>query len=274
MSDNSLYSRQKSLALMHYKYVFVVGCGGIGNWVALDLALSGCVQNLYVIDPDVVEESNLNRTIFDYCDIGAYKTDCIARQIVRRRPDQDVNIISEYMTDELVDTIIKEIFLDNSYYHTDICIVDCRDDIYEDVFRCNCKLYKVGYDGVEITIDGNPRLTKVFGQRGGSYTVTPSYICSSQLAANLVVNDMLYPKCQSMLDKKIMTYNDLEKISEYAGSEEFSYLHERPNGEYDEFGRLNDSVSLNTTSIPFMYFDNPSTYKKPELQKDKNDDGE
>jgi len=173
-TDNSLYSRQKSLYLKKYSTAIVVGCGGIGNWVALDLALSGCVKDLYLIDPDMVEESNLNRTMFEYVDIGSYKVNCVARIIGRRRPEQNVYCVQAYMTDKLADTFISKIIKDNSYYHSDVVVVDCRDDIFEDCYKFNCKLYKVGYDGMNMTINGNPRLSKVFGQRGGSYTVTPS----------------------------------------------------------------------------------------------------
>lgn len=41
----------------------VVGLGGIGNWVALDLALVG-MGTLILFDDDIVEVSNLNRTLF------------------------------------------------------------------------------------------------------------------------------------------------------------------------------------------------------------------
>lgn len=269
MSENdSLYSRQSKLSLRHYNCVFVIGCGGVGNWVALDLALSGCVEDLYLVDPDIVEESNLNRTMFEYSDIKCNKVDCIATQIMKRRPNQRVFTICDYMTDDLVDNIIKTVFCnDNSYYHHDICVLDCRDDIYEDVFKLNCKLYKVGYDGVEISIDGNPRLTKVFGQRGGSYTVTPSYVCSSQLAAILVVNDLLYPKSSAMKDKGIISEEDLFKITTFTQGEDFGYLQQHQNGEYDEYGRLNDLVSFNCATIPFKYIDNPTNYSIPKPEQ-------
>ena len=248
MEDNSLYSRQKSLLLKQYTHAIVIGAGGIGNWVALDLALSGLISNLIIIDPDVVEESNLNRTFFDYSDIGSYKVDAVAKHIMLRRPEQRVQIFREYMNDDLADVFIKMIFDgDNSYYHAGIVIVDCRDDVYEDCYKLNCKLYKVGYDGMNISIDGNPRLTKVFGQRGGSYSVTPSYIGSAQLSAILVCNDILYPKSYRMYDdrKKI---NPME-INKNSESEEYPYIQKRACYEHDEHGRLNDVINMNCTDI-------------------------
>lgn len=189
--SQGLYSRQSTLSLLSYDYAVVVGLGGIGNWVALDLALSGQVRNLILIDPDTVEEHNLNRTIFRYCDIGAYKVDAVKYQILERRANCSLELYKELTTPELMAHIANKVILDKSVYDHRCVIMDCRDDIYDDLLDFNCKLYKLGYDGTSMSIDGNPRLTKVFTQRGGSYSVVPSFIGSSQLIADLAVCDAL-----------------------------------------------------------------------------------
>ena len=59
------------------------------------------------------------------------------------------------------------------------------------LFNCfHCKAWKVGYNGLDITIDGNPRETVVMGESNG-YEVTPSFLLPSQLVANIVVNNIL-----------------------------------------------------------------------------------
>jgi hypothetical protein len=266
-SNDSLYSRQTSLKLKRYSTCIVIGCGGIGNWVALDLALTGCINKLILIDPDIVEESNLNRTMFDYMDINCYKVDAIARHISLKRPNQDVYTVTQYMTDELAERI-KGLYFDNdcSYYHSDICIVDCRDDIYDDCYELNCKLYKVGYDGVEITIDGNPRLSEVCGQRGGSYSVTPSYVCSSQLAAVLVVNDILAPKLYGNYNNN-NSYNPsaMESMIQHT-EDQCKYISSRSDGFYDEIGRCNDIININTTDIISKFSDDNKPYIYPGME--------
>ena len=261
MSDG-LYSRQSKLNLKEYNYVIVVGVGGIGNWVALDLALSGCVHNLIIIDPDEVEESNLNRTFFDYSDIGCYKVDCVSKHITLRRPEQKIYICREYMTENLAQKILETHFKDNSYYHDNFAIIDCRDDVYDDCYMFNCKLYKVGYDGMSITIDGNPRLTKVFGQRGGSYTVIPSYIGSAQLAAILVCNDLLYPRAYD-IHKNEPYCDTISIIKDSLEREDFPYLHRRVCHEYDEWGRLNDTVNIECVDIIEKFVEKPTKYISP-----------
>jgi len=49
----TLYERQETLELTAPKKIAVVGCGGIGYWVAKFLAMSGC-EYLELYDPDVI----------------------------------------------------------------------------------------------------------------------------------------------------------------------------------------------------------------------------
>jgi molybdopterin/thiamine biosynthesis adenylyltransferase len=62
-------------------HVAVLGCGGLGSWVAAGLACSG-VGRLTLVDDDVVELSNLNRQLlFTEADIGRPKVDAAAASL-------------------------------------------------------------------------------------------------------------------------------------------------------------------------------------------------
>jgi len=52
--------RQRTLDLHIPQSVAIIGCGGVGAWVAVFLALAG-VHTLYLWDGDEVSETNLNR---------------------------------------------------------------------------------------------------------------------------------------------------------------------------------------------------------------------
>ncbi len=66
------------------KTVAIIGCGGIGNYMAHMLGLSG-VGKLILVDDDKIELSNLNRQfLFAEEDIGLYKIDVIERELQRR----------------------------------------------------------------------------------------------------------------------------------------------------------------------------------------------
>jgi UBA/THIF-type NAD/FAD binding fold protein len=76
--------------------ILVVGGGGIGSMVAVNMA--GCgVRNIVVVDGDVVEESNLNRQfLFSRADIGKHKATVIKRFIENRYEDVLVIDICEF----------------------------------------------------------------------------------------------------------------------------------------------------------------------------------
>lgn len=185
MSETSITNRQESLKLNLYESVIVLGCGGIGAWAAFDIALSGCTATLHLVDNDKVESTNLNRTPFTLMDVDNYKVDAVKNLILERRCDIIVNTYRERTNPQLKKAILDSI---NDVKHC--AVIDCRDDSINDFYDLDCPYYKAGYDGFSITVDSNPRKTPVWGRANG-YRFTPSYICPAQVAACLVVNDLL-----------------------------------------------------------------------------------
>ncbi|MGH3976215.1 MAG: HesA/MoeB/ThiF family protein [Pseudonocardiaceae bacterium] len=79
--------------------VAVVGVGGLGSFVALELAYLG-VGHLILIDPDLVELSNLNRLIGARPDdVGRYKVDVFRELIKRVAPDVAVTAVAAPLLD-------------------------------------------------------------------------------------------------------------------------------------------------------------------------------
>lgn len=229
--DEQINQRQSELPLEFVDTLLVIGVGGIGSWVALNAALSGRVKRMILIDPDVIEESNLNRTPFRLEDIGNYKVDALKYLILERRAC-DVVIFRERTTPELKQKI-KDDALKRDYNNgnrpvwTNCVIVDCRDDVFSDFYDIPCKYYKIGYDGTEVTIDGDPRNTPVWGRANG-YRTVPSFVCPAQLAANLIVSDILLIKRANF--DRYKSYSQETKP-------------------FDSRGRLNDCFTYNTLLI-------------------------
>ena len=75
--------------------VYIIGCGGLGNAVAIYLASSG-VNRIHLVDHDKVSLSNLHRQVaYTHDDIGFYKAQVLAREIRRRNPDCEVTFTLE-----------------------------------------------------------------------------------------------------------------------------------------------------------------------------------
>jgi molybdopterin/thiamine biosynthesis adenylyltransferase len=71
--------------------VAIAGMGALGNEVSRILAMSG-VGRLIVCDPDIVEESNLSRTVlFRSSDIGKYKAEAAAGALKQLCPSIEVD---------------------------------------------------------------------------------------------------------------------------------------------------------------------------------------
>lgn len=164
---NELYDRQKNLGLLIPSSVCIIGCGGIGSWLALNFALVG-VKELVLFDPDKIEKSNLNRTPFKLSHVGKYKTTCVKNLIEERRLDTKIIAVSKkYMGEKLT-----------SQY-----VFDCTDGI-------NVRnAIKLGYDGLGFTIISDTNKNEIWGEiEAVRYSITPSFLGTPQFIANIVVN--------------------------------------------------------------------------------------
>ncbi|WP_080969163.1 ThiF family adenylyltransferase [Chromobacterium violaceum] len=75
--------------------VIIIGCGGIGSLVAYLLAGSG-IRELCLIDPDLIEESNINRQIFwTRGDVGQKKVD-VLKSCLESRFGKSLKIEARY----------------------------------------------------------------------------------------------------------------------------------------------------------------------------------
>jgi hypothetical protein len=173
------YSRQRTLELEKFDKIMVVGVGGIGSWVALDLALSGQVRTICVCDNDVIEESNLNRTPYRTDQIGESKVWAIKDLIDERR--NDVNVVP---VDGFLQTAGKLV----ARYRN---VIDCTDglSVKDWAGKMDLDMYaKLGYDGFGVTIDCTTKMP--WGTSTG-YDTVPSFIATPQFISSMVVGMIL-----------------------------------------------------------------------------------
>lgn len=53
---------------------YIIGCGGVGSWLAPSLCLLVGRENVVLVDGDTLEKKNLNRQLFDEDKIGEFKS--------------------------------------------------------------------------------------------------------------------------------------------------------------------------------------------------------
>jgi hypothetical protein len=80
-----IFAREESLNLTRPHKVAVVGCGGVGSWVAYLLAMAG-VEELWLFDMDTVSDHNRNRVPVLPDHVGKLKTTAMADMISMVRP--------------------------------------------------------------------------------------------------------------------------------------------------------------------------------------------
>lgn len=187
MEIKKIYDRQKNIIPdFSNEIAIVVGVGGIGNWLAMDIALLG-VKNLILYDPDIIEITNLNRTLFKYSDVGKYKVDAMEELIRERRPDIIIFSFKKYFNQYELEK------------YKDCYIFDCTDNLLlQDIvkpFLVNKKIksyLKLGYDGFEGTISHNDLNTHIWGDKNSSsYQIVPSFFGTPQILSSLGLIEVL-----------------------------------------------------------------------------------
>jgi len=123
--------------------VLMVGAGGLGSPSAFYLAAAG-VGTMGIIDPDVVDLSNLQRQILHTNDrIGQPKTDSAKQTLQALNPDVRVITYQEKLTSENVMEIIKDydIIVDGCdnfptrYLVNDACVMANKPNVHGSIFQ-------------------------------------------------------------------------------------------------------------------------------------------
>ncbi len=99
-------------------HVLVVGAGGLGSPVVLYLAAAG-VGRITVVDPDQVDDSNLQRQIMHrMADVGRHKAESAADAVARLGSDASMTVVCAAFSAENGDALVGA---------ADVC-VDCSDN--------------------------------------------------------------------------------------------------------------------------------------------------
>ena len=84
-------------ATLERAVVGIAGAGGLGSNCAMHLVRSG-VRRLVIADFDTVVPGNLNRQFFFADQVGEFKTEALAANLRRIRPDADLAVATDTLT--------------------------------------------------------------------------------------------------------------------------------------------------------------------------------
>ena len=123
--------------------VLLIGAGGLGSPSALYLAASG-VGQMTIIDPDIVDLSNLQRQIIhDTNSVGVPKVESAKKRIAEVNPNVKVTAIMDTINNSNVRQLVREhdIVVDGTdnfetrYMVNDACIFEKKLNVYGSIFR-------------------------------------------------------------------------------------------------------------------------------------------
>lgn len=181
--------------------VLVVGAGGLGCEVLKNLALSG-IKNIFLVDLDTIELSNLNRQfLFRKDDIGKFKCEVAAKFISNRYPD----ITIDYSSKKIQEFSLK-------FFRSFHCIIGGLDNMEARLY-----LNKLVHDLVEFDPDGNILEESVIplidggteGLRGQARVIIPYKTSCLNCTQNLQTNARVIKlKCIRILMHYVLYLKD------------------------------------------------------------------
>ncbi|MCZ6784349.1 MAG: molybdopterin-synthase adenylyltransferase MoeB [Proteobacteria bacterium] len=124
-------------------HVLLIGAGGLGCPLAQYLAAAG-VGHLGLVDPDVVDASNLQRQIlYSTADVGRPKVEVVTERVAALNPDVEVTTYPVQLRSENALEIFEpyDIVIDGTdnfptrYLSNDACVLLGKPNVYGSIFR-------------------------------------------------------------------------------------------------------------------------------------------
>ena len=176
--------------------VGVIGLGSIGGFLVKHLSENKNITNIVLADFDVVEMKNINKSIYNYEDIGELKVDALA------------NIIKESYT-PVTKRVTKYIEGKTWLPKCDL-LIDCRDFVYDRFGSIDIRIYITGR---KVIIDCSKKVINNI-HYSGNYNIVLTKEEISR-AAYLAYMTIISIKFLKLLKKKEKCEISIDQIDEY-----------------------------------------------------------
>ncbi|RLF70968.1 MAG: hypothetical protein DRN35_03295 [Thermoplasmata archaeon] len=126
----------------------VVGVGATGSYAALFAAQMG-FRRITLVDPDRVEMSNLNRTLYTLDHIGMRKVDALAEILREKVPGVHVRTLKRAVETLRWESVEADLIL------SCLDVVDARFYLASRAYRADAPLFDVGTEGERIRVQAS-----------------------------------------------------------------------------------------------------------------------
>lgn len=137
------HRRQRELALEQdpdlWRPVIIIGVGGIGSWVALELVKLG-VRELVLVDPDIVEPHNAAYTCYQRKQSGQKKVEALRRLLVYTEHMKGVKRRARISAVSNPSCLNKDFFPDKSIVVMAVDNMDTRKSLWEECILNNARV--------------------------------------------------------------------------------------------------------------------------------------
>lgn len=86
----------------------MLGGAGIGSIIA-ECALRFGFENIFIVDGDKVEESNLNRQNYCKADVGKYKAERLSKRLKQINPKANITFLNEFINKDNVKLVLSDV---------------------------------------------------------------------------------------------------------------------------------------------------------------------
>ena len=150
-TKNQLFKRQITLSeigeigqeKLQNASVLIVGCGGLGSPIAVQLAASG-IGKIHLVDFDTIDVTNLHRQVFySLDDVGKSKSKVLSEFIKKRAPFTETTFTNSPITKKNVFDLIENVdividgtdSLPTKYLLNDACVIKNKPLIYGSLYK-------------------------------------------------------------------------------------------------------------------------------------------
>jgi len=229
ITNKEYFQRQTTLSeigsvgqeLLQNAKVLVIGCGGLGNPIAIYLATSG-IGTLHLVDFDTISVSNLHRQVFfKTADVGKSKSEIVASEVKKRAPFTKVSFSNKAVTKKtILDLILNfDVVVDGTdslpikYLINDACVLLKKPLVYGSLYKFDGYVATFNYQNEDGSFSCNlrdafPKIATDIPNCEEAGTLNPIVGIIALLQVNEVLK--LITKTGTLLVNQLLIYNALE----------------------------------------------------------------